>query len=93
MPMSFEEFERTKRAEGFDEVLARNWKPLQIVPEHRHDFVAQAVVTEGEMWLTQAGKTRHLVTGDTFELACNEPHAERYGPVGATYWVARRSEG
>jgi hypothetical protein len=42
------------------------------------------------MWLTQHGTTRHLVVGDGFELEADEPHAERYGEEGATYWVGRR---
>ena len=33
---------------------------------------------------------RHLQPGDRFELAAEVPHTERYGPAGATYWVARR---
>lgn len=44
----------------------------------------------GEMWLTVEGSTRHLLPGDRFELAAGVLHAERYGPQGATYWVARR---
>jgi hypothetical protein len=28
--------------------------------------------------------------GDEFELDAGEPHAERYGEAGATYWVGRR---
>jgi quercetin dioxygenase-like cupin family protein len=42
------------------------------------------------MWLTIGEQTRHLSPGDRFQIACNEPHAERYGPQGATFWVARR---
>jgi hypothetical protein len=42
------------------------------------------------MWLTVGEETRHLRLGDTFELERDEPHAERYGVEGATYWVARR---
>ncbi|WP_269631053.1 hypothetical protein [Pelomonas sp. BJYL3] len=42
------------------------------------------------MWLTVEGSTRHLLPGDLFELAAGVLHAERYGPQGATYWVARR---
>jgi hypothetical protein len=34
--------------------------------------------------------TRHLRPGDGFQLARDEPHAERYGAEGAIYWVARR---
>jgi hypothetical protein len=29
--------------------------------------------------------------GDGFELDVEEPHAERYGEAGATYWVGRRA--
>ena len=78
------------RLQGADEVLERHWAPNQVVDEHSHPFDADAVVTAGEMWLTQAGATRHLKAGDTFQLAAGAPHSERYGPEGATYWLARR---
>ena len=89
----FPAFERAALADGFDEALVRTWAPLETVAEHGHDFAARALVVDGEMWLTQAGQTRHLVAGDTFVLSRNEPHSERYGASGATYWVARRSKG
>jgi quercetin dioxygenase-like cupin family protein len=57
---------------------------------HTHPFDVQAVVTRGEFWLTCGSDTRHLKAGDTFALAREIPHAERYGPQGATFWVARR---
>ena len=41
------------------------------------------------MWLTVDGVTQHLQPGDRFDLPAGQPHAERYGPQGATYWVAR----
>ena len=43
------------------------------------------------MWLTTGGETRHLKEGDEFALAQGVSHAERYGPEGATDWVARRT--
>jgi len=49
-------------------------------------------VVRGEMWLTRGGEAQHLQPGDKFELVRDEPHAERYGPEGATYWVARRHQ-
>ncbi|GKT18961.1 AraC family ligand binding domain-containing protein [Acidovorax sp. SUPP2522] len=91
IPATFEDFEREALAKGYEQALVRTWAPQQIVQEHRHDFHASALVVAGEMWLTQSGTTRHLVPGDTFELDRLEPHEERYGPDGATYWVARRS--
>jgi quercetin dioxygenase-like cupin family protein len=51
----------------------------------------QALVVRGEFWLTVGEQTRHLRAGDAFELQRGIPHAERYGPQGATYWVARRN--
>jgi len=75
---------------GADEVLERHWLPNQVVDEHTHPFDADAVVTAGEMWLVQGDATQHLLPGDTFRLPAGTPHSERYGPQGATYWVARR---
>ncbi len=88
---TFEEFEAEFRTQGFDQVIARDWAPDQVVAEHTHPFGVQALVVRGEMWLTVAGDTRHLRPGDRFTLAREAPHAERYGPEGATYWVARRN--
>ena len=88
---TFEAFEADARAAGFDEALARQWAPDTVVDTHSHPFDAQAVVTQGEMWLTCDGNTRHLKPGDTFSLARDLPHTERYGREGATYWVARRN--
>lgn len=86
---SFAEFEAAERARGCGEVVARDWAPGVVLGEHTHPFRARALVVQGEMWLTADGRTRHLRPGDRFELAAGVPHAERYGPEGATYWVAR----
>jgi hypothetical protein len=88
---TFEVFEAEARAAGFDEALVREWAPDTVLETHTHAFDADAVVTQGEMWLTCKGDTRHLLPGDTFSLAREVAHAERYGPQGATYWVARRN--
>jgi len=40
-------------------------------------------------WLTQHGATQHLKKGDRFEVIRGTPHGEKYGPQGATDWVAR----
>lgn len=87
---SFEAFAATARAQGFDEVLERDWPPDAVITDHVHAFAVQALMVRGELWLTVGAQTRHLRAGDTFELARDVPHAERYGPEGATYWVARR---
>jgi Cupin domain len=88
---SYEAFRAEWLAQGFDEVLAREWAPGQVVPEHRHPFAVQALVVRGRVELGCGGALRTLGPGDRFELAADEPHTERYGPEGATFWVARRN--
>ncbi|MCY7317612.1 MAG: cupin domain-containing protein [Ramlibacter sp.] len=90
MAESFAEFETRLKAQGFDEVLERNWEPGQVAGTHTHPFDANAVVVQGEMWLTVGDATQHILSGGTFELARGTPHSERYGSEGATYWVGRR---
>ena len=88
--MTYDEFESTARAEGFDAVLVREWAPDQVLETHRHPFAVKAIVARGEFWLSEGESVRHLRAGEGFELARDVPHAERYGPQGATFWVARR---
>jgi quercetin dioxygenase-like cupin family protein len=90
---SFEDFAADAQARGFTQTLVRDWAPGQLVPEHSHPFAASALIVAGEMWLTVGETTRHLRVGDRFELESEVAHAERYGPDGATYWVARASRG
>lgn len=87
---SLEAFRADALAAGFDEVLERVWAPGTVLGTHTHSFGVEAAVVQGEMWLTHGGRTRHLRAGDRFQLDADVPHAERYGPEGATFWVARR---
>jgi quercetin dioxygenase-like cupin family protein len=89
--VSFESFRASSLKAGADEVLERRYAPGQVVETHTHPFDADALVTGGEMWLTCGDETRHLRAGDTFHLPHGTLHSERYGPEGATYWVARRN--
>lgn len=87
---TFSEFEAQARAQGFDEVLERDWTPATVLDTHTHPFSVQAIVVRGEMWLTAGGNTQHLRKGDTFSLGRDIAHSERYGDAGALLWVARR---
>ena len=89
-PMTYQTFEANALARGFDEVLERKWAPNAIVGEHAHPFDADALVVQGELWLTVNDVTRHLRPGDTFNLDANIVHSERYGAEGSSFWVARR---
>lgn len=91
MNTTFEQFQQTALAEGFDEVLQRDWAPNTVLNTHTHPFGVRAVVVAGQMWLSVGGSERALAVGDSFVLDANVPHAERYGPAGASYWVARKN--
>ena len=91
--IAFSQFEADARAEGFDEVIERRWPPGASLDPHVHPFAAKALVVQGEMWLTVGADTQHLRPGQTFALARDVEHSERYGVEGATYWVARRNGG
>jgi hypothetical protein len=88
--MTYDEFESAARADGFDEVLTREWAPGQVLATHSHPFAVRAVVARGEFWLTDVDCIRHLRAGEGFDLERDVVHAERYGPEGTTLWVARR---
>ncbi|HEX3139744.1 MAG TPA: AraC family transcriptional regulator [Rhizobacter sp.] len=89
--ITFDQFRDDMLAAGYDEVVERPWLPDTVVAVHTHPFEANALVVQGEMWLTeQGGAQRRLLPGDRFHLQAHVPHEERYGPQGATYWVARR---
>ncbi len=87
---SFEAFEAAARAAGFDEVLVREWAPGLVLDTHTHPFAVDALVVRGSVTLHCAGQQRLVSSGQGFELAREAPHAEHYGPEGATFWVARR---
>jgi quercetin dioxygenase-like cupin family protein len=87
---SFADFESRLKGQGFEEVLEKQYPPLMRIDNHVHAFAPKALVVAGEMWLTVDGHTEHLLPGGTFELEADVPHAERYGPDGATYWVGRK---
>lgn len=86
---SFEQFKLAKTAEGFDEVLTREWEANHETPVHVHPFEAFGYIVKGEFWLTLDGKTTHLQQGDTFKVARHMPHQEKYGPHGTSLWIAR----
>lgn len=89
--MIIDKFKQQALSKGALEFYERRWEPGAVIESHSHPFALLACVTEGEMWLTMRGETRHLLPGAVFELDAHELHAERYGNAGAAYLVARLS--
>lgn len=90
--LSLQQFRSLMTAAGYQEVIERSWAPGTVLDTHTHPFEANALVVQGRMWLAeQGGPERELQAGDTFHLAPEIPHTERYcSEHGATYWVARK---
>lgn len=86
---TLESFTAQALDEGFDEIIVREWAADLKLDTHTHPFDVSAHVVRGEYWLTLGDTVRHLKAGDDFRLARDVPHAELYGPEGATVWVAR----
>ena len=76
--------------DGFAGPLDRRMAGGEVVPDHTHPFDARVLVLEGEYLLTEAGTTRRFGPGEAFELPANIPHAEAFGPEGASFLVGRR---
>ena len=50
-----DQFRAEMLAAGYDEVLERPWAPGTMLDTHTHPFEANAIVVQGEMWLTVEG--------------------------------------
>lgn len=90
MADTFDTFQARKLSEGYDQVLVREWAPNFANEIHSHPFDTEALVAQGEFWLTIHGQTTHYQAGDRFHVARDVLHAERYGPQGAVFWAARK---
>lgn len=90
--ISLAQFPQLMLAASYDEVIKRIWNPHEVVATYSHPFDANALVSAGELWLAIGdGEERLYKTGDHFFITANQPHRERYGSKGASYWVARKS--
>ncbi|WP_413706128.1 cupin domain-containing protein [Ralstonia sp. Ralssp110] len=87
--MDRDAFVSALRAEGFSEFVLVTREPGEL-DTHTHAFEAKALILEGEIHIRAGGAERVYRPGDTFHLAANAPHTERYGPQGVQYLVARR---
>lgn len=76
---TYEEFEQEALADSKDEVLVREWAPLQVVPTHTHPFAANATVSTGEMWLTPSFKllSSRPLAGNSLAVRPGQPRSPK----------------
>ena len=88
---TFEAFQADALAAGFDEGLESRWAPDTVLDTHSRTFGVEAVITQGEMWFSCEGRSRHLIPDRVFTLEPQVVHDERYGAYCVTYRVARHN--
>jgi quercetin dioxygenase-like cupin family protein len=57
--------------------------PGSVVPEHSHENEQLGVVLRGSLVFRVGEERRELVTGGTWRIPANTPHAVETGPEGA----------
>lgn len=88
--MERDDFIEMLAREGFQTTALVEREADSSLENHTHAFEAKALILEGELTLTVAGKKTRYQTGDVFHLMTNETHSERYGPEGVCYLVGRK---
>jgi quercetin dioxygenase-like cupin family protein len=75
---------------GYPDPIEVLQPPNGSLGEHSHPFAVKALVVEGSIQISIAGRTQSYGAGDIFELADQEAHAESYGPHGVRYLASRK---
>jgi hypothetical protein len=57
---------------------------------HTHPFAVRALVIDGYIEIESQGGLKKYEIGDMFELTCEQPHSETYGPTGVKYLASRK---
>lgn len=81
-------FKEELARDGFD--IEESWTAGKTNPEHAHDYDVRALVLEGGISLTVAGKTSRYGAGEVFTMPRGCPHSEFIGPEGLRVLVGRR---
>ena len=89
--MNRTEFEALLAADGYRDVAVKQRPPRDASPEHGHAYAVRALVLEGEMTITIAGRPRRYAAGEIFDVAAGTPHAETVGDAGVRFIYGTRA--
>lgn len=84
------EFTAQAMEDGFDEILQKEWAPNLVIEKHTHPFDVRVQIAAGWVKLDMASGSQKFEAGQGFYITRGTEHAEAYGPLGATFWVARK---
>jgi quercetin dioxygenase-like cupin family protein len=83
-------FEDELRAEGYEEIAIRTYPSGVHNAAHEHAYDVRALVLDGHITLTAAGRARTYRAGEVFTMAAGCQHLEDVGTQGVRYIAGRR---
>jgi quercetin dioxygenase-like cupin family protein len=89
--MNTAEFERSLRADGYQQIETKSVSPRTHNDAHEHPFDVKALVLDGQIALMVANESRTYRVGEVFTMAAGCKHVEDIGAEGVRYIVGRRS--
>ena len=90
MSEDIKSLERKTHDEGFLHTYVWQDSPNENYPDHAHSTETAHIVLEGEMTVTQEGKTRTFKTGERCDVRAAAVHSARMGPNGCRYLVGEK---
>lgn len=88
--MNLKDLEKQLRAEGFRHTFVWQDRAGASYPDHKHSMETAHIILEGEMTITQAGKTHTYKAGDRVDVPAGAVHSAKMGPSGCRYLIGER---
>lgn len=82
--------ERLLHGEGFVRTYVWQDGPNAFYADHTHPVETAHVILDGEMTLTQGGKTRTFKLGERGDVPAGVVHSAKMGPRGCKYLIGEK---
>ena len=82
--------ERRLQEEGFLHTYLWQDGPNAFYSDHTHPSETAHIILDGEMTLTQAGKTQTYTVGERCDVPAGAVHSARMGPRGCRYLIGEK---
>ena len=90
MVADLKSLERQLHQEGFLHTYVWQDGPNAFYPDHTHAVETAHIILDGEMTLTQGGKSRACGVGERCDVPANVAHSAKMGPLGCRYWIGEK---
>ena len=87
MPADQKSLEWQLHQEGFLHTYVWQDGPNAFYPDHTHAVETAHIILEGEMTLTQGGKSRTYVVGERCDVPAHVAHSAKMGSLGCRYLI------